>query len=497
MTCLPLLLLLFSPFFLLVFCLPPVLDSRHHERGFHLHTCTFAHLHIIFIAHNSISMKKLLLPLLLLSGLSTLHAQTSAVKAPVSAAAQVKSTLLQEAAPAAAGMSAEKLARIDALLQDYVDKGWVPGASALVARNGKIVYYKSFGFRNRDERTPLKRDDIFRIASQTKAITSVGVMMLMDEGKLLLDDPLSKYIPEFGNLRVLDQFNEKDTTYTTVPAKRGITVRDLLTHTSGIGYAQIGSKQMNAIYAKAGVVGGIGVGNIVLGEKMKILATLPLFHQPGEKWTYGLNTDLLGYLIEVVSGTSLNDFFRTRIFTPLGMNDTYFYLPGAKQDRLVTLYTEQKGGGLVKTPGNYQLNGAFNPDFPATAGTYYSGGGGLSSTAYDYATFMQMLLNDGVYNGKRLLSKAAVRMMQANQIGQLKMGNGNAFGLGFEVVPQSNEGRSVFSPGSFSWGGMFSSTYWIDPKEKIIGQLFLNLYPNSHADIHAKFQALVYAAINE
>ncbi|HEY1112382.1 MAG TPA: serine hydrolase domain-containing protein, partial [Chitinophagaceae bacterium] len=273
--------------------------------------------------------------------------------------------------------------------------------------------------------------------------------------------------------------------------------RDLLTHTSGIGYAQIGSKQMTAIYAKAGVVGGIGVGNIVLADKMKTLGSLPLFHQPGEKWTYGLNTDLLGYLIEVVSGMPLNDFFRTRIFAPLGMNDTWFYLPPAKHDRLVTLYTEQKDRGLVKTPGDFSINGAFNPNYPATAGTYFSGGGGLSSTAYDYATFMQMLLNEGVHNGRRVLSKSAVRMLSANQIGALKMGNGNAFGLGFEVIPESNEGRSVLSPGSYFWGGMFSSTYWIDPKEKIVGQLFLNLYPNSHGDVHEKFKALVYAAINE
>jgi CubicO group peptidase (beta-lactamase class C family) len=442
-------------------------------------------------------MKKLLLPLLLLSGPTTLQAQTTAVKTSVSTAAPAKGPVLQEAAPGAAAMSAEKLARIDALLQDYVDKGWLPGASAFIARDGKIVYYKSFGYRDREARTPLKRDDIFRIASQTKAITSAAVMMLMEEGKLLLDDPVSKYLPEFKNLRVLDQFNEKDTTYTTVPAKRGITIRDLLTHTSGIGYAQIGSPQMNAIYYKAGVVGGIGVDNIVLADKMKVLATLPLFHQPGEKWTYGLNTDLLGYLVEVVSGMNLSDFFRTRIFAPLGMNDTYFYLPTARQSRLVTLYTEEKDKGLVKTPNNYYLNGMMNPRYPATAGAYYSGGGGLSSTAYDYATFMQMLLNEGVYNGKRLLSKAAVRMMTSNQIGQLKMWNGDQFGLGFEFIPESNQGRSVLSPGSYFWGGMFSSTYWIDPKERIVGQLFLNLYPNSHAEVHEKFKALVYAAIME
>lgn len=438
-------------------------------------------------------MKQLLLAVFFGLSLTAAQAQTTATKTAITTAA-VKGAVLHEAPPAAAGMSAERLARVDALLQEYVEKGWIPGASALVARDGKIIYYKSFGHSDREARTSLKRDDIFRIASQTKAITSVGIMMLMDEGKLLLDDRISKYIPEFKDLRVLDQYNDKDTTYTTVPAKREITVRDLLTHTSGIGYAQIGSPQMNAIYYKAGIVGGIGVDNIVLADKMKALARLPLFHQPGEKWTYGLNTDLLGYLIEVVSGLNLSEFFRTRIFAPLGMNDTYFYLPEAKRTRLVTLYTE-KDKGLARTPDDYNINGAFNPRFPATAGTYYSGGGGLSSTAYDYALFMQMLLNEGVHNGKRLLSKAAVRMMTSNQIGQLNMWTGNKFGLGFEYIPESNGGRSVLSLGSYFWGGMFSSSYWIDPKEKIVAQLFLNQYPNSHAEVHEKFKALVYAAI--
>jgi len=442
-------------------------------------------------------MKKILLPLLFSAALVPALAQTSTTKAPIAAAAAVKSPTLQEAAPASVGMSAERLARIDALLQEYVSKGWIPGASALVARNGKIVYYKSFGHSDREARTPLKRDDIFRIASQTKAITSVGIMMLMDEGKLLLDDPISKYLPEYKELRVLDKFNEKDTTFTTVPAKRQVTVRDLLTHTSGIGYAQIGSPQMNAIYYKAGIVGGIGVDNILLADKMRAMGSLPLFHQPGEKWTYGLNTDLLGYLIEVVSGMNLNDFFRTRIFSPLRMNDTYFYLPEGKRSRLVTLYSDEKEKGLARMPDTFSINGRINPNYPATAGTYFSGGGGLSSTAYDYALFMQVLLNDGEYGGKRLLSKAAVRMMTANQIGQLSMWNGNKFGLGFEYIPESNAGRSVLSPGSYYWGGMFSSTYWIDPKEKIVGQLFLNQFPNSHSEVHEKFKALVYAAISQ
>ena len=211
--------------------------------------------------------------------------------------------------PESAGMSSERLQRIDKVLQEYADKKWIAGGSAIVAHNGKIVYYKAIGYDDTENKMKLKRDAIFRIASQTKAITSVAVMMLYEEGKFLLKDPVSKYIPEFKNQQVLDKFNAADTTYTTVPAKSEITIHDLLTHTSGIGYAQIGSKEATAIYAKNGIVGGIGVGHIILGDEMRKLGSLPLLHQPGEQWTYGLNTDLLGYLVEVVSGMSLDDFF--------------------------------------------------------------------------------------------------------------------------------------------------------------------------------------------
>ena len=392
-------------------------------------------------------------------------------------------------------LQAKELKRIDALLQDYVNKGWMPGAVALIARDGKIIYHKAIGFSNIENKTPLQKDALFRIASQTKAITSVGVMILYEEGKFLLDDPLSKYIPEFKNPKVLNQYNEKDTTYTTVPARREITIRDLLTHTSGIGYAQIGSPQMNAIYYKAGVVGGIGVDKMLLAEKMKILGGLPLFHHPGEKWTYGLNTDLLGYLIEVVSGMNLAEFFSKRIFEPLGMKDTYFYLPSSKHNRLVALHTEDREQRLVKAPASLALNGPFYPDYPNTEGTYFSGGGGLTSTAYDYAVFMQMLLNGGIYNGKRVLSPASVRMMTSHQTGKTDFGGGNHFGLGFEIVAETNAGKSPLSPGSYSWGGMFSSSYWIDPKEKIVAQLFINQYPHSHSEIHNKFKAVVYGAV--
>ena len=212
--------------------------------------------------------------------------------------------------PEAGGFSSDRLKRVDKLLTGYVEKGAINGATALIVHDGKIVYHKSFGYADMEAKKPMTNDAIFRIASQTKAITSVAVMMLYEEGKFMLDDPVSQYIPEFKNPRVLDKFNKEDTTYTTVAAKREITIRDLLTHTSGIGYAQIGSAEANAVYDKAGVVGGIGVENIVLGDKMKILGGLPLFHQPGEKFTYGLNTDLLGYLVEVTSGMTLAEFFQ-------------------------------------------------------------------------------------------------------------------------------------------------------------------------------------------
>lgn len=396
------------------------------------------------------------------------------------------------------GVSVERLSQIDRVLQEYVEQQRISGATAIVVKDGKIIYHKSIGYNDVEVKTPMAKDAIYRIASQTKAITSVGVMMLYEQGKLLLDEPVSKYIPEFKNPRVLDKYNDKDTTYTTIPAKKEITIRELLTHTSGIGYAQIGNPRMNAIYSKAGVVAGIGVADtMVLGNKIKILGGLPLFHHPGEQWTYGLNTDVLGYLIEVVSGLSLDQFFRTRIFEPLGMKDTYFYLPASKRSRLVTLYTENKEKKLVKAPDVYPLNGNFYTDYPARNGSFYSGGGGLSSTAFDYALFMQMLLNGGELNGKRILSKASVRMMTSHQLGAVPFRSGNHFGLGFEVVTEANSGKTPLSPGSFYWAGMFSSTYWIDPKEKIVAQLFLNKYPNSNSDIHDKFKALVYAAITD
>lgn len=398
--------------------------------------------------------------------------------------------------PASVGMSADRLQRIDKLMQEYVDKKWIPGASMLIAKDGKVVYHKAFGFADIDARKPLTKDAIFRIASQSKAITSVAVMILYEEGKFLLDDAIGKYIPEFSKMQVLDKFNAADTTYTTVPAKRAITIRDLLTHSSGISYAQIGSPEANAIYYKNGVYAGIGVPNLLLADQMKILAKLPLVHQPGEKWTYGLNTDLLGYLVEVVSGQSLDAFLRTRIFEPLGMKDTYFYIPKEKQGRLVSVATENDKKESITLKGEFELNGKAQVDYPNMNGRLYSGGAGLVSTALDYGIFMQMLVNEGEYNGQRILSPMSVKMMRSPQYNP-EGWTETTMGLGFGVFTNKSEGKTPVSPGTYQWGGFFSSSYWIDPEKKIVAQLFINQFPHSHGEIHDKFKVLVYAALEK
>jgi CubicO group peptidase (beta-lactamase class C family) len=411
---------------------------------------------------------------------------------PVSAQ---KGKTIVPAVPETAGFSTERLKRIDNAMNEWVKNGWMNGGEALIIRNGKIVYYKAAGYNDLETKSPLQKDAIFRIASQTKAIVSVAVMMLFEEGKLLINDPVSKYIPSFKKQTVLDKFNAADTTYTTVPATRDITVKDLLTHTSGLGYAQIGSKEANAIYAKNNITAGLGVTDRSLLEAMTQLGTLPLMHQPGQKWTYGLNNDLLGCLVEVISGMSLYDFFKAKIFEPLGMKDTYFQLPPEKTGRLVNLYTEDSTGRLVKSDGN-MLNGPTAANYPLLKSTYYSGGAGLSSPIYDYAIFLQMLLNGGEYNGKRILSRNTVRMMTMNQIGDLVFRGDDKFGLGFQIISEKN-GNVPAQAGTFSWGGAFSTSYWVDPKEKMVMLFYRQLQRSTHGDVVEKFRALTYAALND
>lgn len=393
--------------------------------------------------------------------------------------------------PEDVGMSTTRLSKIDKMVEEHMANKWIPGAVVLIARNGKIVYHKAYGYADVDTKTVLKKDNIFRIASQSKAITSLAVMMLYEDGRFGLDDPISKYIPEFKNPRVLVNLNWKDTTYTTAPAKSEITIRQLLTHTSGIDYAGIGSQEFKAIYAKAGVVSGIGNDNMILADKMKVLGGLPLKHNPGEAYTYSLSIDVLGYLVEVLSGMSFDQFLKTKIFTPLGMNDTYFYLPKEKHSRLVSLYELKDDKAISKVTSKIFDN--VNPEYPTLEGKYYSGGAGLSSTVEDYAKFLQMFLNKGEYNGVRILSRKTVELMLTPQ---LQPPITNQYGLGFGLETEKNDHLSIFSVGSFQWGGAFNTQYWADPREKLVGLIYTNMY-GGNRNTGDKFKVLTYQAITD
>ena len=446
--------------------------------------------------------------LLLLSGYSAVAQVATPARraAPKSAAAPVKAPI------APATVDPTEAQRIDELLTQYTtDVGsrgaygplsqptaagsirrydkHVPGALALVMRDGKVLYRKSFGVDNMLTQSPLRTDAIVRIASQTKAITSIGLMLLYDEGKFQLDDPISKYLPTFKNPKVLATFNAKDTTYTTVPANSEVTIRQLFTHTSGISYPVIGSKEARAIYAKAHIPSGIGTPSGLLAKSMDALGPLPLMHQPGERFTYGLSVDVLGRLIEVLSGQPLDQYLRTRLFEPLGMKDTWFYLPADKTARLVELYTENAAHQSVPMEPR---DGMF-PNYPkASGGTYFSGGAGLSSTIGDYARFLQMLLNNGSYNGRPLLKPATVALITQNQMGNVSQG-GNKFGLGFSIVTAQTAKAPGLSEGSYEWGGIFGTTYWVDPKEKLVALIYTQKYPNTNGrDLVDKFKTAVY-----
>ena len=404
--------------------------------------------------------------------------------------------VLRESTPESAGMSSARLRHLDSLLLKYVNDGRLPGVTALVARDGKIVYYKAFGQRDLEARDPLQRDDIYRIASMTKAITATAALILYEEGRFALDEPLSKYLPEFKNPKVLQEYNRQTGVWTAEPARSEITIRQLFNHTSGIDYGSISSSEdMKMIFEKAGVKTLASTENISLKENVQRLAALPLRHHPGEKWTYGMNTDVLGYLVETLSGLSLDAFFRTRIFEPLGMKDTYFYLPGEKQDRLVPVYTES---GDPKKLTRLTAQGDLDLDYPVKgAKKLYMGGAGLSSTALDYAIFLQMLVNGGEYGGKRILGRKTVELMTADQIGDLSMPNPNdRFSLAFSIVTPDNVWRSPGSAGKFGWGGYFSTHYAADPQERLVVVLLKQLQGENRGwDLWPLFEAVVNGAI--
>ncbi len=387
-------------------------------------------------------------------------------------------------------MDDKRLAYIDTVMEEYIQKNWLIGSTTLVVKDNAVVYHKSHGFADFDNKKPMPADAIYRIMSQTKAITSVAIMQLFEQGKLRLDQPVGDFIPEYATQTVLKDFNPADSSYTTEPAKRKITIRDLLSHRSGIDYAGIGSDKMKAIYAKAGIPSGLGNTNAALLDKMKSLGRLPLVHQPGEKFTYGLNTDLLGCLVEVISGKPLDEYFKVNIFEPLGMKDTYFTVPLEKSSRMPKVYTENAENQIILWDPTFRN---LDPNYPLFPRTYFSGGAGLSASTFDYAIFLQMLVNGGVYNGKQILGRRTIELMTSPQIA---VGNDN-FGLGFRITSKKSADLNMFSEGTYSWGGYYGTSYYVDPKEKLIILIMTQHTPNSHGDFNQKVENIIYSSLKK
>jgi CubicO group peptidase (beta-lactamase class C family) len=394
--------------------------------------------------------------------------------------------------PKEVGLSSERLNRIDKVLNDYVAKGKIPGVVALIARHGKVAYFKSFGNMDMETNNAMPQNAMFRIASMSKAITSVAVMILYEEGNFLLTDPVSKYIPEFKNPKVVMKSPTSDSSI-LVPAKSEITIRELLNHTSGITY---GDGRQAPYYKKAGMTVGLTPTAGTIKEKITALAKLPLISQPGEEFHYGMSVDVLGYLVEVISHQTLDEFLRQRIFEPLKMQDTYFTLPETKVSRLATLYKMGKDDKLVKATGYFP--------YPAPQ-TYFSGGAGLVSTAPDYWRFAQMLLNKGELEGIRILSRKTIELMTTNSIKDLYIFNpfkhngimGDKFGYGFGIRTERGEYDELESLGTFGWDGAFYTRFWVDPKEDLIGIFLTQVDAYWDENLIGKFRVLVYQSISD
>ena len=395
-------------------------------------------------------------------------------------------------ARAANGFSSERLARIDHFLQQYVDSNRVGGLVALVMRDGKVAYQRAVGWSDRESRRQMSADAMFRIASQSKAITSTAILMLVEEGKIALGDTVSRFIPAFARTTVASR---ADSGRTLLPARRQITIRDLLTHTAGISYG--GEPFIAAQYEAKGLGRAAGNGwytadkSEPICETMERLATLPFVSQPGEAFVYGYNTDILGCVVERASGIPLDEFVRSRITGPLGMPDTYFFVPPAKAARLVTLYMGDSTGRVARAPEGSRGQGHY-VEGPRRN---FSGGAGMISTARDYARFLQMVLNRGELDGVRILSPRMVDLMTTNQSGTLFSQSGIGFGLGFETVDRLGA-SGMYSVGSFGWGGAYGSTYMVDPAERMIVVFMINQMP-LRSDVASKFPTLVYQALTD
>ncbi|HWA87933.1 MAG TPA: serine hydrolase domain-containing protein [Opitutus sp.] len=399
---------------------------------------------------------------------------------------------LPTASPESVGLSSPRLERIAGNVQHAIDDQRIAGAVTLVLRHGKIAWFDAQGMADREAGQAMQKDSIFRICSMTKPITSTAVMMLYEEGKFLLSDPVSKFLPEFKNPKVLKKTDSGQTT--TVPASREITIRDLLRHTSGLTYNW--NSDLGQLYDDNHVAHGILQYDGTIADSVKHLAALPLLFNPGERWEYSLSVDVLGRLVEVVSGLPFDEFLRTRIFGPLGMKDTYFFLPDDKAARLAAAYTYYDDKGLQRFPDHPITEGTmvYSADYPIHGPKkLFSGGGGLCSTAMDYARFCQMMLNGGKLGDVRILSRKSVELMSHDQLG--KIPNDFGFGLGFGIDGVRGPLNELGSKGAFAWGGFFYTKFVIDPKEDMIVISMMQLHPTGGLELDSEIQNLAYQAI--
>jgi len=411
-------------------------------------------------------------------------------------AIQAGSPGLTPGAPGAAGMSPERLLPIRPMVEKHIADNDFPGMVGIIARQGKIVYYETFGQADKESGKPMRKDAIFRIYSMTKAITGVAVMTLYEEGRFSLTDPVSNYLPEFKDMKVAVEKTDAGGARTmyTVPAERPITIRDLLRHTSGLSYAGPKDEKGDLIYQKLGVQGAARDG-IKLDELVRRLASAPLMDQPGTTFRYGMSIDVLGRLVEVVSGKPLDQFFAERIFQPLHMEDTGFFVPESKWSRLAALYERNPDGKTIVAKDEQQREGyKHKPDA-------FMGGAGLASTAMDYLRFIQMLLNGGELDGARILSPKSVQLMSADHLGDMpRIANmpspGYGFGLTFAVNLGPGKTGQIGSAGEYNWGGAAGTSFWIDPAEKLVGVFMIQRFSDT-SGAAGQFKRLAYAAIVE
>jgi CubicO group peptidase (beta-lactamase class C family) len=444
---------------------------------------------------NDLMKKPWTLPTISLAALMFLALVAPGIQAkepPQKATTTPSSTTLTLAPPQSVGMSAERIARISKTMQRYVDEGRVAGTVTFLTRRGKLVQFEATGMADIERKAPMKTDTIFRIASMSKAVTSVAAMILVEEGLLSLETPVSRYFPAFKKTTVALRAPTgamADSPVTIVPAKREVNVRDLLTHTAGISY---GYGPAAAAWKTAGIQGWYLADRAEpIASVVERMAALPFDSQPGEAYVYGYATDILGAVVEKASGKSLDVFFRERILDPLKMVDTSFFLPPQKRDRLATVYSAKEDGSIARAPELGMGQGAY-VDGPRQC---FGGGAGLLSTASDYARLMRMMANGGMLDGVRILGPKSVALMTSNFVGSLYNEGRTGFGLGFEVVEHMGRSGRYGSEGAFGWGSAYYANYWIDPHEDMMGIYFSQLVPNGGLDLQTKFRTMAYAAI--